>query len=401
MNTVKFIIFTATVTFFLSNAAFAQQSDYQVQQSFLKQADSLRHQITYLDSSNEADSVLNAVETFRENFAKFEELLDDVLFPQSFNKITDDIYEQARAAHHKFLILENQEEELSKLSGQIALLSSRFNALNTTADSLKKEIKESENSEARLSRLLAEYRKSIEQRDAVIFDMADSLLFVYKRFYTTDSNEAEAVQQQKLATTGRDLLRAIHQASEENVAILSRDHQFTTEEYLRMYAAQYKFQEMWDKIGGDLSGLYESEELYKQKIDKSIHRWKDTVKSRAWSAIYTDLKKHQVEVDSFYDQQTFFKALNGYLESSGTKGTGLSNEKLSVFREFWDDKIKEDWGSYVTESDMLTLSQISAIDKKLHSGSDDIEEQSYLLPVLLGFCLLVIAGLIIALFFKP
>ena len=63
----KKLVFTILIIFGGTNI-FAQQSDYQIIESFNSEVDSIKYKMRTITSSDEADSLDNALEVIREKF---------------------------------------------------------------------------------------------------------------------------------------------------------------------------------------------------------------------------------------------------------------------------------------------------------------------------------------------
>lgn len=378
----------------------AQQSDYQLQKQFKIGADSLLSAIETMQSAQQADSILVLIDSLHANYEQHEQLLDNALYPETFKGTVKDLKTRARSLQHKLLVIENQSEQLADITKQLTAIGNRFEEISTTTDSLREAIAQSEKSEAKLSGLLISYRKQIEQRDTFILDMIDSVLVSYEQLTSNQITE-NSIKQSKFLTNKDNVLKIIEQVSKQNINFLQQDHEMNPEDYLKMYNVQRKFADMWENTGKKLVRIYEYDASGSEKIDKSISEWGALIENKTWLSIYDYLNQQQIQIDKFKDKNTFFKAVNEYINTMTADSTSFNPEKFIAFKTFWNDSVKGDWGNYVVEADMLSLAQISEVDQKMNSWERLKETESGLNKIILGLAVVIIAGLLIALFYKP
>jgi len=395
----KLFLTTLLCVFALPLNVQAQQSDYQIQKQFKVKADSLLSAIETMQSAQQADSILVSIDSLHANYKQHEPLLDNALYPHTFEGSVKDLKTRVQRLQHKLLVIENQSEQLADITEQLAVLGNRYEEIAATTDSLREAIAQSEQSEAKLSGLLKDYRKQIEQRDAFILDMIDSVLVSYETLASGDISE-RAVKESKYLTDKDNVFEIIEQVSEENIAFLQQNSDMAPEDYLRMYSVQRKFEQMWKTTGNKLAQIYNYDSSKSEKIGNNISEWGKLIENETWVSIYDHLKSKQIQIDGFKDRDSFFSAVNGYINKMTSDSTSFNPDKLTAFKAFWNDSVKGDWGIYVVEADLLSLAQISEVDRKMNNLEELRETESGLNKLILGAAIFVIAGLIIALFYK-
>ena len=383
----------------------AQTSDYQVKKNFEEKYANLKASISEAMTVKEIDSLRTEIEDFALNNEKHEKLLDNALYPESYESSIDELQERARAAEHKLLIIENQNEKLAQLSNELSSYKSEITNLNQRTDSLRTAILASEESESNLSNLVERYRKSMEERDEFVLNMIDSLFITYKDMRGkalaefTEENETRALQEED------NPLEVIESVIEENIQILkSDDGSLQTEDYLRMYVVQNRFSEVWNQIGGDLTRIYAGNNAgqWKNNIEDKLSDWKASASKNMWDSMDHYLEENHVDLGAFDSNESFYNSIEKFVSNA----TDSSREKVitdenyadfEAFYDFWNGKIKKDWGKFVQEGEVLTMNQISTIDTEIMTWRDEAKPKSFLIPILFGLSLLTIVGLIIVL----
>ncbi|MCP9292764.1 hypothetical protein [Gracilimonas sediminicola] len=383
----------------------AQTSDYQVKNNFEERYAELKSSITEAMTVKEIDSLRSEIKDFAYYNEDHEQLLDNALYPETYESTIEELKQRARAAEHKLLIIENQNEKLTQLSNELSTYKSEIANLNERTDSLRNAILASEESESDLSQLVERYRKSMEERDEFVLNMIDSLFITYKDMQGkalaefTEENGPRALQEED------NPLHVIESVIEENIQILKADNgALQTEDYLRMYVVQNRFSEVWNQIGDDLTRIYAGNKAsqWENNIEDKLGDWKASASKNMWASMDSYLEKNNVDLGAFDSNESFYKSIEQFV----SKATDASREKVitdenyadfQAFYDFWNGKIKKDWGKFVQEGEVLTMNQISTIDTEIMTWRDEAKPKSFLIPILFGLSLLTIVGLIIVL----
>ncbi|MEX0720842.1 MAG: hypothetical protein WD059_09255 [Balneolaceae bacterium] len=380
----------------------AQQSDYQITRDFQEQYRSLKTTVSTAISVAEVDSLTDEIDQFEEEFSEHDTLLRAALYPDTFEDRIEELRNDARAAEHKLLIIENQNERLSSLTNELSSYETEISNLNTRAESLRQAIATSEDSERQLSNLVQRYRNSMEERDDFILTVIDSLLITYEDLSPEAVSELSETESGEVSEQNNPL-QIINSIVEENIQRLRADDEtLTTEDYLRMYVVQNRFNEVWEQIGDDLLLIYggTDQSSWESTINNNLSDWNASASRNMWASLDAYLEEENVQLEAFDNNESFYNSITNFVrgateESRGRMLRSGNYEEFQNFYEFWNGKIKNDWSEYVQEGDVLTMSQISSIDQEIVTWRDEASPRSYLFPILLGISLLVIIGLII------
>lgn len=396
-------IYIVLILALVSGTAVAQTSDYQVTKQFEKSYNDLEASIGEAMSSEEVDSLMTEVSELQNEFEDHKELLDHALYPQTFSSIIEDLKRDARNTEHKLLVIEDQDEKLTKLSDELASYRSEIDHLNTRTDSLRTLISDSEQSEQELAGLVQRYRNSMEQRDEFVLNMIDSLFVTYRDL--EGNTFAELKEETRSLETGDNPLEVIIAIVEENIEVLkSDDGTLQTEDFLRMYVLQSRFDEVWNQIGDDLATLYggNSAEQWESNVEEKLGDWKASASKNMWASIDEHLEQQNVDLDAFDNNKSFYEAIDSFISKAtdASRDKVVTNENYDDFQrfyDFWNTKIKSDWGEFVQEGEVLTMAQISSIDAEMMTWRDEAKPRSFMIPILFGLSLITIVGLIIVL----
>lgn len=388
-----------------TSVIYAQSSDYQITKEFENTYKSLEASINNANTIEEADSLNNEVSKLRETYADHQSLIDHALYPNTFDDTIQDLMADVNETEEVLMIIENQGEELTSLNEQIASYQSEITFLNNETDSLRTLITESQKSEQKLSRLVKQYRQRVEERDEFVLKMMDSLFVAYRELEMSPGSNEEIASSAIAIQQGDNPLEFINATIEENIQVLKvGSSELSTEEYLKMHTTQKRFADTWNKVGNDLSQVYGGSETrqWKNKIDGQLKDWRASTSKNMWDSINNTLEQNNVDIGAFDNNQSFYTAIESFInssvESSEDKIIAEGNrDEFKSFYDFWTSKVKNEWGNYIQDGEVLTMSQISTIDAELINWRDETEPTSFVIPILLGLSFITIVGLIIVL----
>lgn len=393
------------VVFAVQSNVLAQTSDYQVKKNFEESYAELKTSIRDAMTVSEIDSLEIEAENLKNRYERKEEILDHALYPETFESSIKELKILARNAEHKLLIIENQNEKLAKLSDELSSYKSEIAQLDKRTDSLRNQILASEQSESELSTLVERYRKSMEQRDEFVLNMIDSLFITYKDLKGESLTDLSQQAKSRTLQSENNPLKVIESVIDENIQVLkSKDASLQTEDYLRMHVVQSRFNEVWNQIGDDLTRIYggEQPEHWEANIEDKLTDWKASSSKNMWASIDAHLEQNNVDLGAFDNNESFYKAIESFISNAtdASKDKVVTKENYKDFQkfyDFWNGKIKNDWGRFVQEGEVLTMNQISSIDNEMINWRDESKPRSFVIPILFGLSLLTIVGLIIVL----
>lgn len=406
MKRLQLLTYTIIIGLTLAtSAAFAQTSDYQIKKSFEESYSELQSSIEQAMTVGEIDSLMEKVSDLRFEYEDHKQLLDHALYPETFVSSIEELRQDARNTEHKLLIIENQDEKLASLSKELSSYKSEMATLNNRTDSLRNAIANSQKSEKNLSELVQRYRTSMEQRDEFVLKMIDSLFVTYKDLEGDTFAEMQDEVQARSIQNGNNPLEVIESVITENIQILKSDSgRLQTEDYLRMYVVQSRFNEVWSQIGDDLTAIYGGNKStqWKENIDDKLSDWRASASKNMWASIDAYLEQNNVDLGAFDNNESFYNAIDSFISNATDASrdkvvTNENYEDFQAFYDFWNGKIKSDWGKFVQEGEVLTMSQISTIDTEMMTWRDEAKPRSFVIPILLGLSLITIVGLIVVL----
>ncbi len=231
----------------------------------------------------------------------------------------------------------------------------------------------------------------------------DSLLADYKDLSPESAKELAGKVKTGDISSGENPLPTIQTIIEENLQTLkASDQSFSTEDYLRMYTVQKRFNEAWKQIGDGLITIYGDSKKaeWETKIETKLEDWEASAAHNMWNSLDTYVEEHKLDLAAFDNNYSFFVALDNFVKNATKTSkdqliTSENYKDFKKFNEFWNKKIKNDWSKFVQEGDVLTMNQISSIDQEMVNWREEAKPKNFLIPILLAISVLIIIGLII------
>ncbi len=400
------ITYVIASIFLITSGAMAQESDHEIKTNFESTYSSIEQGLINASSVLEVDSLKMEIDSLSKKYENHSKLLDNALYPRTFAGQIEAITQEVNSAEQRLLIIENQNKRLAELSSEVAVYKSEISFLNSRADSLRKAIATSMESEERLAALVKRYRQNLERRDELVMGVVDSLMVTYRSMSTGRLTEISEQMESGTISQSDNPLEMIENIIEENTEYAATTNRaLSVEDHLRMYAVQNHFEEAWGQIGNRLLSAYGGgkQNEWKTRIDEKMRDWRMVTSQKMWSSMDQYLEFSDVDLGAFDNNYSFFIALDNFVKEAKKKSEDeiISSESYNdylKFQEFWSDKIKNEWSNLIHEADVLTVEQISSIDDQLSGWEYESRPIHPFLIVLLVLTVVSLIGFTLAMF---
>lgn len=388
----------ASLLFVISSTAVAQQSDYEIQQDFRTEYRELAIQMDNAESSDDLSGLINEIDELEANYSEYSDLLDYALYPDTFSDRIDDLRSRFGISEENISIIEQLNERINELNDEVDDYRSRLESLDAERTQLESQIEEASSNERRLSSLVRQYRQNIEQRDAFTSQFLENLL---ARYQTIDSGTQSEITEasERLQDDPIELIKTII-AEYTNVA---DQESLNAEDYVSMRAQHGYFNDVWGRIGGRLSETFAPDNpvQVEQEVSDQLAAWQASIDNKLWNALTTAFNQNNIELPEFTSADAFNNALHTYVDNATEASMEANNEedyeRFRNFNNYWNNTVKAEWGEYLTNGNILSQSDIAAIDVKLTSWGESATPTSNLMFILFLVSLAVIIGLVVLL----
>lgn len=392
-----------------ANSAFAQISDYKINSDYKADYQQLKQELKEAQYIYTLDSLKAEIDSLRMRYIKHESVINHGIYPDKMNNQIAELKALGSLFKDRQLVIESLNDRLNRLNSQLSSYESELKNLNVRTDSLKSSLIHQYERNRDVTATLKDFRSSMELRDHLLINIIDSLFAGYGTMESEKISEFKSEFEVRDINEGEHPLEFLQTIIKQNTQLIkSSKENLETEDLLRMYVIQHRFSEVWNKIGDNLTEIYggSHSKQWKSSIDQNLIDWKATASRNMWKSLDDDLDERNLNLSAFDNNESFYSAIDMYVKQA----IDASREKVittgeyqdfQAFYDFWNSKLKKEWGEMIQESEVLTTNQISAIDSEMMEWREVSKPQFILIPIMLVVSLLMIVVLIIVLARRP
>lgn len=399
----------ALLLFMLFSAASVQaqqqpQSDYSIVHNFNTRYEQISDSLEMVTSAENAQKLVSEASALNQQYSQNSDLLSKVLYPETYSDHMRKLQNRANATYSRLQVIEEQNQKLSQLNQQVSNYAAQLNELNRKTDSLSTAMRRESTNSQRKSSLISRYRESLQQRDAFIQSMIDTLFQTYKSMNADSLKAMEENARKKMGTSG-DLIAFLQSVAKQNISFLNNHPDLNTDELLRMYSIQAEFSDLWNKLGDKIASIYAergNQNQVKTEVGNTIDNWHTQVAGATFKSITATFSEAGIDLPQFTEGAGFYNSLNTYLDdaikASRENATNAQYQKFQKFSAIWNNTVKPDWAEYLVKGHILTYDNISTIDQKVTQWGQLAQPRSYAMFIYLGIAVLIIIILAILLY---
>lgn len=372
-------------------------SDYKIVQGFNKEYKDLNQGITNASTVDDINSIISKINSFDSEYSSHKDLLDKVLYPETYEQKIQELKNRAQTASNQLTTIQEQSQKLAQLNQQVANYAGQLKTLSEKSSSLQKEMIRSRGNESHLASLVREYRKSLKERDNFILSVIDSLMITYKNLNLPSLQGLETARAQALTDSKGNALKLIESIADENTKFVDSHPTLTADEYLRMYAVQAQFADMWNTVGDKLLTIYSNSKdraQAKADIEKSLSGWHSKVAEYTFKSIASTFKEKGINLSSFNDSNSFYSSLRNYLDNAIKRSRQHAGDaeykEFQNFSDLWNNVVKTKWADNLVQGNILTYENIATIDQNLTTWGQLAQPKSYAMFIYLGIAVVII-----------
>ncbi len=377
-----------------------------------------------LNQTTYAQSDLEKVNSFDSRFKQYEAAIKNASSLEECNVIGENIeklkteYSSSRILIEKSLQI-NYDDAFSKIERALEVRKEDFTQivqLTTEVGSLKDKVSElSQRNEgliaqikvlniksakdaatiASLSKLVAQLKSNIAQRDELVRGIVDSLL---QEFVKTPGtlNEAEKQAVFKKVDSG-NLFYNIERTISDNVQFMKVTQ--TTPDDLSKMKEQFKdFNKVWRQIGPKLGEVYlnrRDKTLQIANIDNMFTDWNSRLNEEMWGQVNRLFRDQKLAVLPFRSGDQFVNSVNTFVDDEiKNYGVKRSSESESTYYSFTDSvyfkTVQPVWIPLLIENNMMTEANKDSVEKRIAVWKEKIAPGSKMNWVYIGGAAVII-----------
>ena len=183
----------ALIMILAGSSAFAQQSDYRIQQDFRAEYNEIAQSIDRAVSSDDVGAITDDINQLEAEYSGYSELLNAALYPETLEQRISSLRDRLAGTENNIVVVEELNERIAQQQAEMEDLRNQVTQVNEETSALRQRIERSAANERRLSALVTQYRQNIEARDAFVTEFLQDQLSRYQSMDAqTQSDIAEA-----------------------------------------------------------------------------------------------------------------------------------------------------------------------------------------------------------------
>lgn len=371
------------------------QSDFQIKQNFDRDHADVLEALKTIETTEQADSLAEAVAQMEERYSDHLNLLNRVLYPETVQARMENLRELTDVTGQRIAQIGKQGDTVVVLEERIAELTNDATRYQETADSLNNELaamRRSRDANAAQARRL---RQQLDLRDAFIIKMVDSTFQAYQDLDLESLSPAER-RGLALEIDAQNVFGFIESVVDNNIFFLNTHTQLSTRDFLKLYSVQVEFKRMWENMGYDLAQIYVTERNRGERladIVEKVDEWEMLIDNAAWATLRDAFARNEIDLDHFTNAMQFYAALNTHLDHAVARATESGSEeevaRYQNFADFWFGDVKPHWQPYLVSANLMTHQNFNTIDVKLTEWKLQAQPTSYTMVIFLGLAVLL------------
>ncbi len=377
------------------------QSDFQIKQNFDRDHAEVLDNLKTIQAPDEVDQVNEKLDEMERRYRDHADLLNRVLYPETLQGRLTNLQELTQVTEERLQRLSESGDTIVVLEERIAELTTDATRYQEQADSLNNELaamRRSRDANAAQARRL---RQELDQRDAFIINMVDSIFVAYENVDLESLSPSER-RGLVLEIDAQNVLGYIESVVDNNISFLDTHTELSTQDFLKLYGTQVEFDRMWENMGHDLAQIYVTETRRDERVSaivEKIDEWEMLIDDAAWSTLSDAFSQNNIELAPFSNSLEFYTSLNTYLDEAIARAEESGGEEeLAVyqrFADFWFSDVKPRWQEYLIDADLMTYENFNTIDEKLTEWKLHAQPTSYTMLILLGLAIVLIIILLV------
>lgn len=371
------------------------QSDFQIKQNFDRDHSEALDALKTIQTSEEADSLLEVINEMQVEYRDHQSLLDRVLYPETFDNRITNLRELADATNSRIERLGETGDTVVVLEERIEELTSDATRYQEMADSLNNELNAMRRSRDANAAQARQLREELNQRDEFIIKMVDSTFVAYENV-DLESLSPDERRGLALEIDAQNVLGHIESVVDNNISFLDTHTELSTQDFLKLYSVQKEFSRMWENMGHDLAEIYVSETNREERLTdivEKVDEWEMLIDDAAWATLAESFEQSGIELSSFDNSMEFYTSINTYLDDAIARaeesGGEEALEEYQQFADLWFEDVKPRWQEYLISANLLTYDNINTIDGKLADWNVYAQPTSYTSWIFLGLAVII------------
>ncbi|TVQ65960.1 MAG: hypothetical protein EA360_07640 [Balneolaceae bacterium] len=377
----------------------AQTSDFQLLENFNNDFHRISTEIDQVIDMGALREIELEISSFESRYSDHRTLITAALYPVTFEERVNSLRDRIMVKNQSLSVVDQLNSRIEGLIAETDLFRSRINQLNSEISTLQQNIERSSASESRQAALIRQYRQNLESRDLFVADFLEELINRYQNMDSAERSEL-SVAADRLQDNPVEILKSI---ISDYIELSNNRSGLSLPDYVSMRAQHGYFSDVWSRIGEQLTRTFETERSRQARteIDNMLAAWLASVDNNVWSLLQQEFYDRSIRLSPFTNSSELNRSLHEYIDAAYEISLESNREedygKYRNFSDFWNTTVKANWGDLIIAGNILTHSDIAAVDVKLSSWGEAAAPISNLMFILLIVSIAVIVGLVVLL----
>jgi hypothetical protein len=392
-----------------------QKSDYAIVQRFQTMTKSIAKNIDQAKTVQECAEANTTINEVEKEFYDNKELINKANYPDGYDKTIEQLHGKLLIRQTDLGVIESQIVHISELEVKIRELSDQITILTNQNDTLMAQVQQLSQNVRKLSgdlfnsttpidslhNMVVKLRQGLQERDALIFALTDSLFMQY------DKNVGDMKDIEKQGLLGKidrhGIIGNVKRSILDNIAFLETT-QLKGSDLVTLVRQQKRFQSQWIGLAPNLTSLYLNGKSKKSEIgvvDSMLAIWGDKVDGAMWRSLNTLFKEKGFVVKEFKNGDEFVANFIVFLDEQIQNVNKETNDtRYEFFTKFyeslWQSDLYATWLPALTELRKISDTQKKDLEIKYERWHSSIMPGAtwltYIL-IVLGVLLVAIVGI--------
>jgi hypothetical protein len=392
------------IVFLFLNQIVSAQSDFEKVKNFETRFKQLNEAIKNAATLDECSTIAEGITQLKTDYTPYKALLDKSMYPDNFDASFAKIEKALEVRKGDFSQIVELKTEVGTLKDKVSDLSQQNQSLISQIRVLQIQSTKDASTIASLTKLVAQLKANIAQRDELVRGIVDSLL---QQFVKTPGslNDAEKQAVFKKIDNG-NLFFNIERTISDNIQFM-KVTQMKPEDLSKMKEEFKDFNKTWRQIGPKLAEIYLTRKDKAQEIaniDNMFADWSARLNDEMWGQVNKLFREKKLAVLPFKSGDQFVSSVNAFIDDEiknyDVKG---STESKNTFYMFTDSvyfkSVKPVWVPILIENGMMTSANKDSVEKQIAVWKEKVAPSSGMNYIYIAGAVVIVA-LIVAYFLK-
>ncbi len=380
------------------------QSDFEKIQNFKTKLALIEQSIKDAASIEDCDIVENEIIKLKTEYSPSRTLIDNSLYPDDWSTSFARIEQNLRIRRGDFGQIVELRTEVGVLRDKVSEISIKNEGLISQIRLLQINATKDAQTIASLTKLVAQLKANIAQRDELVRGIVDSLLAEFVKYPTT-LNDVEKQSIFERVDNG-NLFYNVERTIADNVQFM-KVTELLPEDLSEMKKQYRDFNKVWRQVGPKLADIYMSKRdkaSHIANIDNMFLDWNMRLNDEMWGQVNRLFREKQLALLPFKSGEQFFNSVSSFIDDEiKNQKVKSSSESERVYNTFIDSvyfkSVEPIWIPILIENSMMSEANKDSIDAKIGRWKTEVAPGgafNWVYILLIG----IIVVLIVALFLK-